>query len=192
MWQGQERWEASAVGHLQGRHALQESVGGEAHSPRHPPRPCAMVVPDFELICEIMLVAEGFLEARLLARKFITLYTLCKELLSKQVRAAGSRSSQTARGGLHTSQGHTGLCPHPPAPSRWPQSHPGPGSTRWPRGEAYSQPPAPTGSLRLGLASHQVRAGGGRLPEEGGPCPGRGPGAHEGAEGLQHPQDRDR
>ena len=47
-------------------------------------RPCAMVVPDFELIAEIMLVAEGFLDARLLARKFITLYTLCKELLSKQ------------------------------------------------------------------------------------------------------------
>jgi dynein heavy chain len=43
-----------------------------------------MVVPDFELICEIMLVAEGFQEARLLARKFITLYTLCQELLSKQ------------------------------------------------------------------------------------------------------------
>jgi hypothetical protein len=48
-------------------------------------RPCAMVVPDFELISEIMLVAEGFIEARLLARKFITLYRLCKELLSKQV-----------------------------------------------------------------------------------------------------------
>ncbi|KAJ8415860.1 hypothetical protein AAFF_G00404170 [Aldrovandia affinis] len=47
-------------------------------------RPCAMVVPDIQLICEIMLVAEGFLEARLLARKFITLYTLCRELLSKQ------------------------------------------------------------------------------------------------------------
>lgn len=46
--------------------------------------PCAMVVPDFGLICEIMLVAEGFLSARLLARKFITLYELCKELLSKQ------------------------------------------------------------------------------------------------------------
>lgn len=43
-----------------------------------------MVVPDFALICEIMLVAEGFQEARILARKFITLYTLCKELLSKQ------------------------------------------------------------------------------------------------------------
>ena len=48
-------------------------------------RPCAMVVPNLGLICEIMLVAEGFLEARNLSRKFITLYTLCKELLSKQV-----------------------------------------------------------------------------------------------------------
>ncbi|XP_058249288.1 dynein axonemal heavy chain 11 [Hemibagrus wyckioides] len=47
-------------------------------------RPCAMVVPDLELICEIMLMAEGFLNARLLGRKFITLYNLCKELLSKQ------------------------------------------------------------------------------------------------------------
>lgn len=46
-----------------------------------------MVIPDFELICEIMLVAEGFIDARLLARKFISLYTLCKELLSKQVCA---------------------------------------------------------------------------------------------------------
>lgn len=44
-----------------------------------------MVVPDTELICEIMLVAEGFRSAKLLARKFITLYSLCKELLSKQV-----------------------------------------------------------------------------------------------------------
>uniref|UniRef100_A0A8C0HXD6 Dynein axonemal heavy chain 11 n=1 Tax=Balaenoptera musculus TaxID=9771 RepID=A0A8C0HXD6_BALMU len=47
-------------------------------------RPCAMVAPDIELICEILLVAEGFVDARSLARKFITLYTLCKELLSKQ------------------------------------------------------------------------------------------------------------
>ena len=63
-----------------------------------------MVVPDFELICEIMLVAEGFLEARLLARKFITLYTLCKELLSKQVcdcpgaHGAGDPRSQGREG----------------------------------------------------------------------------------------------
>ena len=47
-----------------------------------------MVVPDIELISEIMLVAEGFIDARLLARKFITLYTLCRELLSKQVRVS--------------------------------------------------------------------------------------------------------
>uniref|UniRef100_A0AC11AZA8 Dynein axonemal heavy chain 11 n=1 Tax=Ovis aries TaxID=9940 RepID=A0AC11AZA8_SHEEP len=47
-------------------------------------RPCAMVAPDIELICEILLVAEGFVDARSLARKFITLYTLCQELLSKQ------------------------------------------------------------------------------------------------------------
>ena len=48
-------------------------------------RPCAMVVPDIAMICEIMLVSEGFTEAKLLARKFITLYNLCKELCSKQV-----------------------------------------------------------------------------------------------------------
>ncbi|KAK9396319.1 hypothetical protein NXF25_019680 [Crotalus adamanteus] len=47
-------------------------------------RPCAMVVPDIELICEIMLIAEGFIDSRSLARKFVTLYTLCRELLSKQ------------------------------------------------------------------------------------------------------------
>ena len=47
-------------------------------------RPCAMCVPDLRLICEIMLVAEGFLEASSLSRKFITLYKLCKELLSNQ------------------------------------------------------------------------------------------------------------
>ena len=47
-------------------------------------RPCAMVVPDYGMICEIMLVSEGFIDARLLARKFITLYTLNRDLLSKQ------------------------------------------------------------------------------------------------------------
>ena len=46
-----------------------------------------MVVPDFGMICEIMLMSEGFIDARTLARKFITLYTLCKELLSKQVKS---------------------------------------------------------------------------------------------------------
>lgn len=47
-------------------------------------RPCSMVVPNLELICEIMLMAEGFIEASLLARKFHCLYKLNKELLSKQ------------------------------------------------------------------------------------------------------------
>ncbi|XP_016337659.1 dynein heavy chain 11, axonemal [Sinocyclocheilus anshuiensis] len=47
-------------------------------------RPCAMVAPDMELICEIMLMSEGFQSARVLGNKFITLYRLCKELLSKQ------------------------------------------------------------------------------------------------------------
>lgn len=43
-----------------------------------------MVFPDLALICEIMLIAEGFQEARLLARKFIALHMLCRELLSAQ------------------------------------------------------------------------------------------------------------
>jgi dynein heavy chain len=47
-------------------------------------RPCAMVVPDYGMICEIMLVSEGFLSAKLLGRKFITLYSLNRDLLSKQ------------------------------------------------------------------------------------------------------------
>jgi dynein heavy chain len=47
-------------------------------------RPCAMCVPDLRNICEIMLAAEGFLEARDLALKFVTLYRLNKELLSPQ------------------------------------------------------------------------------------------------------------
>eukprot|EP00304_Pavlova_gyrans_P007309 CAMPEP_0206033414 /NCGR_PEP_ID=MMETSP1466-20131121/638_1 /ASSEMBLY_ACC=CAM_ASM_001126 /TAXON_ID=44452 /ORGANISM="Pavlova gyrans, Strain CCMP608" /LENGTH=2403 /DNA_ID=CAMNT_0053407607 /DNA_START=23 /DNA_END=7231 /DNA_ORIENTATION=+ len=47
-------------------------------------RPCAMVVPDFGNIAEISLNAEGFLEAKELGHKFVTLFALCKELLSKQ------------------------------------------------------------------------------------------------------------
>eukprot|EP00698_Gefionella_okellyi_P007644 TRINITY_DN186_c0_g1_i3.p1 TRINITY_DN186_c0_g1~~TRINITY_DN186_c0_g1_i3.p1 ORF type:complete len:1316 (+),score=388.60 TRINITY_DN186_c0_g1_i3:1699-5646(+) len=47
-------------------------------------RPVSMVVPDFGLIAEIMLVAEGFLQARELAKKFTTLYGLNRDLLSKQ------------------------------------------------------------------------------------------------------------
>jgi dynein heavy chain len=45
-------------------------------------RPITVVVPDLELICQNMLMAEGFVDAIDLARKFRTLYALCKDLLS--------------------------------------------------------------------------------------------------------------
>jgi dynein heavy chain len=47
-------------------------------------RSCAMVVPDLALICENMLMSEGFQLARVLSRKFVSLYMLSRELLSKQ------------------------------------------------------------------------------------------------------------
>lgn len=47
-------------------------------------RSCAMVVPDLILICENMLMSEGYEEAKDLAKKFVTLYDLSKSLLSKQ------------------------------------------------------------------------------------------------------------
>ncbi|GMI21327.1 hypothetical protein TeGR_g3290 [Tetraparma gracilis] len=47
-------------------------------------RPVAMMTPDLNLIAEVMLAAEGFNEARLLAKKTITLYNLMQQQLSKQ------------------------------------------------------------------------------------------------------------
>ena len=47
-------------------------------------RSCAMIRPDLALICENMLMSEGFVEARPLSIKFVTLYGLSIELLSKQ------------------------------------------------------------------------------------------------------------
>lgn len=46
-------------------------------------RPVSMSAPDLKLICEIMLMAEGFQESNLLARKFVILYKLCEDLLSR-------------------------------------------------------------------------------------------------------------
>ncbi|CAM9193337.1 unnamed protein product, partial [Laminaria digitata] len=43
-----------------------------------------MIRPDLRPICENMLMAEGFVKARALAVKFVTLYSLSSELLSKQ------------------------------------------------------------------------------------------------------------
>jgi len=47
-------------------------------------RSCAMIRPDLKPICENMLMSEGFQGARVLAVKFVTLYELSSELLSKQ------------------------------------------------------------------------------------------------------------
>ena len=47
-------------------------------------RPVVMVVPDLELICEIMLFSQGFNQAKVLAKKQTVLYQLAKEQLSKQ------------------------------------------------------------------------------------------------------------
>ena len=46
-------------------------------------RPVSMCVPDLALICEIMLMAEGFQASKMLSRKFVILYKLCEDLLSK-------------------------------------------------------------------------------------------------------------
>ena len=47
-------------------------------------RPVTMVVPDLILICENMLMSEGFNLAKILAKKMTVLYKLAKEQLSKQ------------------------------------------------------------------------------------------------------------
>lgn len=47
-------------------------------------RSCAMVVPEIVLICENMLMSEGFDTAKELSKKFMTLYRLAKDLLSPQ------------------------------------------------------------------------------------------------------------
>ena len=48
-------------------------------------RPMTVMVPDLVLICENMLMAEGFTMAKILASKFYGLYSLLGQLLSKQL-----------------------------------------------------------------------------------------------------------
>lgn len=43
-----------------------------------------MSVPDNELIAEVLLYSEGFKHAKILASKVVSLFTLCKQLLSHQ------------------------------------------------------------------------------------------------------------
>jgi dynein heavy chain, axonemal len=47
-------------------------------------RPVAMMAPDLAQIAEVMLMAEGFRESRILAKKAVTLYSLMVQQLSKQ------------------------------------------------------------------------------------------------------------
>lgn len=47
-------------------------------------RPVTMVQPDLMLICENMLMSEGFTLAKILAKKMTVLYKLSREQLSKQ------------------------------------------------------------------------------------------------------------
>ena len=47
-------------------------------------RPVVVIVPDLQQICEIMLFSEGFLTAKILAKKMTVLYKLSREQLSKQ------------------------------------------------------------------------------------------------------------
>ena len=47
-------------------------------------RAVTMVVPALQLICENMLMAEGFMSAKALACKMTVLYRLAKDQLSKQ------------------------------------------------------------------------------------------------------------
>eukprot|EP00756_Hemistasia_phaeocysticola_P021738 Hpha_TRINITY_DN15791_c11_g1::TRINITY_DN15791_c11_g1_i1::g.41603::m.41603/K10408/DNAH; dynein heavy chain, axonemal len=47
-------------------------------------RPVTVVAPEVGMICENLLLAEGFPNARILSRKFIALFRIAKDLLSKQ------------------------------------------------------------------------------------------------------------
>lgn len=47
-------------------------------------RPVAMSVPDNELIAEVLLYAEGFKNAKILAEKIMTIFKLSRQLLSPQ------------------------------------------------------------------------------------------------------------
>lgn len=47
-------------------------------------RPVVCIVPDLEMICLISLFSDGFLQAKMLAKKMTVLYKLAREQLSKQ------------------------------------------------------------------------------------------------------------
>lgn len=56
-----------------------------------------MMTPDLAMIAEVMLAAEGFREARILAKKTVTLYNLMIQQLSKQVCTCSLVGTLTSR-----------------------------------------------------------------------------------------------
>lgn len=52
-------------------------------------RPMAMMIPDYQLVAEVILFSEGFDQATWLAGKMVQLYKLASEQLSQQVGKAG-------------------------------------------------------------------------------------------------------
>jgi len=72
-------------------------------------RPVAMMVPESEMIAEVILQSEGFKEAQLLAKKITTIYSLIDKQLSKQAHYAyglrAIKSVLTRAGQLNRSKG---------------------------------------------------------------------------------------
>ena len=54
-------------------------------------RPVTVMVPDFQLIMENMMMAEGYTEAAELAKKFFTLYNLAGDLLGGNPKPTGKQ-----------------------------------------------------------------------------------------------------
>lgn len=68
-------------------------------------RPVTVMAPNMALVCENILLSEGFIEAKVLASKVTALYSLAPHVLSRQVRPRCVRSAHPReRGTLAVSE----------------------------------------------------------------------------------------